>query len=203
MGKHFSALSLSAICLCSFSYLVSCSKNDGGGTTPPADPCANKTITVTPTVSQNADPCANTGKVSVTASGSTGFTFKVDNGSYQSSGDFSDLSPGSHTFTAKDAGGCEKAASVSIPPLTAGTNFTAVKAVLQTNCAIPGCHVSGGQSPNWTDDCTIVRNADRIKARAVDAAGTLNQMPPTGSALPQADRDKINAWITAGKKFIN
>jgi hypothetical protein len=201
MNNRLSFFLSFVLCPLAIVSVNSCSKSDGG-TTPPADPCASKTIVVTPTVSQNADPCAKTGKVSVTATGSTGFSFKADNGAFQSSGDFTGLGAGNHIFTAKDGAGCEKTASVDIPAVAAGPNFTAVKAVLQANCATPGCHVSGGQSPNWTDNCVIVANADRIKARAVDAAGTANQMPASG-AIAQADRDKINAWITAGKKFTD
>ncbi len=201
MKNRLSVFLCLGLCLLVIFSVISCSKSDGG-TTPPADPCASKTIAVTPTVGQNADPRAKTGKVSVTATGSTGFSFKADNGAFQSSGDFTGLGAGDHTFTAKDAQGCEKTASINIPAVAAGPNFTAVKAILTTNCAVPGCHVSGGQSPNWTDNCTIVANADRIKARAVDAAGTANQMPASG-AIAQADRDKINAWITAGKKFTD
>lgn len=199
MKKILNLLLAASLCLLIITSVNSCSKSDGGPTTPP-DPCANKTISVTPTVSQNSDPCGKTGKVTVAATGSTGFSFKVDNGAYQSSGDFSDLAAGSHDFTAKDGAGCEKIASISIPTVAAGPKFAAVKALLQTNCAVPGCHVSSGQTPNFTIDCNIVSNADRIKARAIDASPTI--MPPTGS-LGQTDKDKIATWITAGKKFTD
>lgn len=198
MKKILYLLSSAGITLLFITSTNSCSKSDGG-TPAPADPCANKTIAVTPTVSQNSDPCGKTGKVSVAATGSTGFSFKVDNGAYQSSGDFTDLAPGNHDFTAKDGAGCEKTAAISIPILTAGPKFAAVKAVLQTNCAVTGCH-NGSQSPNFTVDCNIVSGADRIKARAIDASPSI--MPPTGS-LGQTDKDKITTWITGGKKFTD
>ncbi len=81
---------------------------------------------------------------------------------------------------------------------TAGPLFTAVKTLMQANCQ--SCHnnsiANGGM--NWTVDCNIVTNKNRIKARAVDE-GT---MPPTGP-LPQTEKDKITAWINAGGKFTD
>ena len=81
---------------------------------------------------------------------------------------------------------------------TPGPLFTAVKSMMQANCQ--SCHnnsiANGGM--NWTIDCNIVANKDRIKVRAVEQ-GT---MPPTG-ALPQSEKDKITAWISAGGKITD
>jgi hypothetical protein len=182
-------------------WFYSCSKSDSGSNTP-ADPCAGKTITVTPTVTQNPDPCTK-GIISVTATGSNNFTYSVDGGTYQVSGTFNDIIAGNHTVSAKDGAGCIKTASVTVATATAGNLFTAVKSMMQTNCAVTGCH-NGTQSPNFTEDCNIVNNWSLIKTRAVDGAGTTNQMPqPPRAALDQADRDKITNWVNAGHKFSN
>jgi len=81
---------------------------------------------------------------------------------------------------------------------TPGPLFTAVKNLMQANCQ--SCHnnsiANGGM--NWTVDCNIVANKDRIKVRAVEQ-GT---MPPTG-ALPQSEKGKITAWISAGGKITD
>jgi hypothetical protein len=167
------------------------------------DVCAGKTITVTAAVSKNADPCLKDGAATITATGSTGFTYSIDNGSFQAAASFTALSAGSHSFNAKDNAGCVKSTTVTVPAAAAGVNFTAVKAIVTANCAVAGCH-NGTQAPNFTIDCTIVANADNIKSRAVDAANTASQMPqPPRSALAQADRDKITAWITAGKHYTD
>jgi hypothetical protein len=167
------------------------------------DACAGKTITVTPTLTQGADPCTGGGKVTVTAAGSTGFTYNADNGSFQASGDFSNLSAGSHSFGAKDNGGCVKTATITVSTVAAGTKFSDVKAIIQANCAVSGCH-NGTQSPNFTVDCNIAANSSLIKTRAVDDANTANQMPkPPRAALSQADRDKITAWVTAGGRYTD
>lgn len=187
--------------------VYSCSK---GGDDPPIDPCASVSITVTGTVT-DTDAGLSTGSIAATASGSTGFTFSLNNGAFQGSGTFSNLAKGTYTVTAKDGKGCSKSSAFTIADKAgctgqAGPLFVAVKAVLQTNCAISGCH--SGPNPqngiNFTLDCTIVFLKDRIKVRAVDNAGTPAQMPPPPNPpLSVADRDKITAWITAGGAFVN
>ena len=102
----------------------------------------------------------------------------------------------------KDAAGCTSSTSVTLNAATAGPLFTAAKGVITSNCAVPGCHT--GASPtggiNFSVDCNIVINKDRVKARAID--GNPSIMPPTG-ALGQADKDKLNAWLNAGGKFTD
>jgi uncharacterized membrane protein len=106
---------------------------------------------------------------------------------------------------------CSKSSNDEEPPPpggacsgTPGPLFLAVKQVLQTNCV--SCHnnsiANGGM--NWTVDCNIVANSARIKARAVDAHGTANQMPPPPNAgLSAADRQRITDWIAAGGRLTN
>ena len=185
-----------------------CSKSSGGGTTPPADPCTGVTVAVVLSATA-ADAGTSNGSITATASGATGFTFSLNSGTFQASGTFNNLATGKYTITAKSSAGCTGTAVTNIVSKavactgTPGPKFTAVKAVLTTNCAVTGCH-NGTQSPNYTVDCTIVDYADLIKTRAVDQAGTADQMPqPPRAALAQADRDKITAWITAGKRLTN
>jgi len=185
---------------------VSCSK--GSGTTTPADPCAGVTVVVA-TSATAADAGISNGSITATATGSSGFTFSLNNGSFQASGTFNNLAAGKYTITAKSAAGCTGTQSTTVVAKAAsctgtpGPLFTAVKAILTTNCAVTGCH-NGTQSPNYTVDCTIVDYADLIKLRAVDQAGTGDQMPqPPRAPLSQSDRDKITAWINAGKLLTN
>ena len=89
---------------------------------------------------------------------------------------------------------------------TPGPLFTAVKTMMAGSCAITGCHT--GSSPasglNFTNDNTIVSQKDRIKIRAVDQAGTPNQMPqPPKPALSAADQKKITDWVSAGGQLTN
>lgn len=67
--------------------------------------------------------------------------------------------------------------------------------LVQSRCAIPSCHVTGGQSPNLSQAAqvlTIASNGD-LRTQAV----VNRTMPPTG-ALPACDRTKIQIWLDAG-----
>jgi len=161
------------------------------------DPCSS-TITLTASSTQS-DSCSASGVVTASAGGSTGFTYSIDNGAFQTSNVFNNISVGNHTIIAKDNNGCSKTATVNITSLPSGPMFKAVKSIIVANCALAGCH-GGAQSPNFTNDCNIVVNSARIKARAVD--GQPSFMPPSGP-LPQADRDKIANWVNAGGKFTD
>jgi hypothetical protein len=166
-----------------------------------ANACAGVNIVVNFT-SSAAIPCATpaTGSVTVTATGSNGFTYSIDGGAFQVSNIFNAVAPGSHTMRVKDTNGCTGSATATVAAAAAGPLFTEVKTMMQNNCV--SCHNAtqseGGM--NWTVDCNIVANKDRIKARAVD--GIPSPMPPTG-LLPISERNKITNWINAGGNYSN
>ena len=110
----------------------------------------------------------------------------------KSSNDGTDNNPGNNPGT-NPGGACSG---------TPGSLFTSVKTVLATNCALTGCHA--GASPqnglNFSDNCTIVAQSARIKARAVDHVPS--QMPPPPAApLSDGDKKKITDWIAAGGRL--
>jgi mono/diheme cytochrome c family protein len=166
--------------------------------------CSGVNITVNGTAT-NGVPCGGTGgTISITATGGTGFTYSVNNSAFQASNQFTNLAVGTYTVVAKNADGCSNSATVKVDPVAPGALFTAVKNILQTNCV--SCHnntlQNGGM--NWAVDCNIVTNKARIKARAVDQAGTATQMPqPPNPALSAADQQKIVDWINAGGGYNN
>jgi hypothetical protein len=172
------------------------------------DPCASVSFTVGGAAS-SATPCLTTpnGSITVTTSGGgSGFTYNINGGAFQASAVFNNLAPATYTVSAKEAGGCVRTASVTVNAVAAGPLFSAVKTIIQSNCAVAGCHVpptpTGGI--DFTQDCNIVVNRDRIKVRAVDNFQTINQMPPPPAAgLNQANRDAIVNWINAGGQFNN
>ncbi len=178
--------------------IIACSKSSSGDNPSPTNPCANVNINLTATVT-DATACQNNGSINATATGGSGFTYSINGTSFQASGSFASVAPGSVTVTAKDANGCTKTTTVTVGSAgVAGAKFLAVKALIQANCQ--SCHnntiANGGM--NWAVDCNIVANSGRIKVRAVDE-GT---MPPTGP-LSQSDKNKITDWINAGGKFID
>lgn len=77
-----------------------------------------------------------------------------------------------------------------------------IKPLIQTRCALPGCHVTGAQSPDLTNDATIKSAADQglIRQRVIDRQPTV--MPPTG-ALPPCELQQVQAWLDAGAPITN
>ena len=172
------------------------------------DPCLSVTFSVGGNAT-NATPCLPTANGSITintSGGGSGFTYNLNGGAFQASATFSNLAANTYTVGAKETGGCIKTASVTVNPTPAGTLFAAVKTIVNTNCAISGCHTgsipAGGL--DFSQECVIVANAARIKVRAVDNFGTANQMPPPPSAgLTLAERTAITNWVNAGGQYAN
>ena len=166
------------------------------------NPCTGITISLNTSATPNS-PCqaGGTGTITVTASGGAApFTYSLNSGVFQASNLFSNLVDGSYTITAKDANGCTGNGSTTIGNVPPGSLFIAVRNLIQSECVTchNGAQAEGGM--NFTVDCNIVANKDRIKARAVD--GNPSQMPPTGP-LPASERQKITNWINAGGLFTN
>lgn len=180
--------------------LNACSKGGSAPTTPTTppttDPCAGKTITVTGSATV-ADVCSGA-KISVTASGSTGFTYSIDGGSFQASSDFSNVPSGDHTVAAKDGAGCTKTAKVTVSLIAAGPLYSAVKSLIQAQCV--SCHSGAGASAgkDWSIDCNVITNKVLIKQRTVD--GTPSFMPQ-GGKLSASDMKIITDWVNAGGRY--
>ena len=164
-----------------------------------SNPCP--TINYTQVV-VGADKCApaGTGSITVTATGSTGYMYQLNNNAFQNSNIFNTLVLGSYTINVRDANGCIKTGTVPVGQAPAGPLFTNVKTIMTANCG--SCH--GGPSPqsgyNFNDDCTIVAQKLRIKARAVDGIPSI--MPMSGP-LSAADKQKILDWINGGGQHSN
>jgi uncharacterized membrane protein len=87
---------------------------------------------------------------------------------------------------------------------TPGPLFIAVQSVIRTNCATSGCHTTPNPQSaiNFSDDCQILSQKDRIKIRAVDGNPTF-MPPPPASPLSATDKKKITDWIAAGGLYTN
>ena len=68
-----------------------------------------------------------------------------------------------------------------------------VAPIIAGNCAISGCHVSNGQTPNLSTYAGVSSNIDRIRQRAI----VEKTMPPTGPLTP-CDQQALQQWIDAG-----
>lgn len=175
-----------------FTIFLSCKKS----TTPVNDPCLNTTITLSNTTTSTI-PCESTptGSITITASGSTGFTYNKNGDAFQSSNTFTGLAAGVYTMGVKDVNGCTNTQSVSVGNAAAGPNFSNVKNIVSSKCG--NCHLNGGSDGgvNFDADCSIVAKWDRINMRCV----TQGNMPPSG--LTTAQKGQITAWVNAGHKF--
>lgn len=201
MKRLFPILSFCCIAI----FYLSCSKDSPA---PPAAGCSGISITVTASITPAAAGTA-TGAINATGGGSTNFTYSLNGGSFQPSGNFTGLAAGIYTITAKNANGCVGSAQFTVSSGlacagTPGPLFTAVKAVIAANCALSGCHA--GSNPqnglDFANNCVIVDNNARIKARAVDGVPSI--MPPLPNPpLSATDKQKIVAWINAGGQLAN
>jgi hypothetical protein len=169
------------------------------------NPCQNTTITLTatPTASNNC-VTPGTGSITVTAAGSTGFTYNLNNGAYQAGNSFTALSPATYTVGVKDGNGCTQTASVVVSPVAAGPKFTAVKNLVIARCGGSGCHLNGQTQKgyNFDTDCKIVSAWSGINGSCV--TNTLTKMPLSPQPnLTAAEKQAITDWVNAGHGFAN
>ncbi len=130
------------------------------------------------------------GSLQVIASGgSEPYTFSLDNGTPQLSGIFTDLGIAEYAVTATDASGCETTQNVEV--LSGVTYSGAVQNIVETNCAISGCH-NGSQAPDLRTLTQIQSSATRIKIRTSDGS------MPRGRTLTQTQIDQIACWVDDG-----
>jgi hypothetical protein len=165
----------------------------------PTISCAGINISVSVTTTPNEVCEPNSASITTSAYGGVApYTYSLDGGSFQTASVFNNVASGSHIISVKDANGCTGSASTTVNNKPTGVLFAQVKGVIQYSCV--SCHkpamASGGM--DFTVDCNIVINKDRIKARAVD--GVPSPMPPTG-LLFSIDRQKITNWINAGGRY--
>jgi hypothetical protein len=177
---------------------VSCKKE----TTPTpnvTDPCTTVSITIS-TSSTPAAACAptNTGSITVTASGSTGLTYNINGGAFQSGNSFAGLNAGSYTIGVKDANGCTKTQAVSVSTVPSGTLLNNVVTLINNRCA--NCHTNGGSNGglNLDSKCNIVSNWNTINNRCV----VLGNMP-SANPLNASEKQIITAWVNAGHGYTN
>lgn len=159
--------------------------------TPTTDKCANKNITLT-FASTKTPACSNLGEITVTAAGSTGFTYQLNGGAFQSSPTFSNLSGGTYTVTVKDVDGCTKSITDNVTTdLTQGSMYTGVKSLLATKCNA-ACHTSGKDgAPKdiFSTDCKIIERKSLIVAKSVN---------DNMGSLTSGEKQQISDWIAAG-----
>lgn len=148
---------------------------------------------VNATIDTVPSECGNTtGRIVVNASGGAQpFEYKLGTGSFQASERFNALAPGDYEVTVKDASGCEVVLQAQVK---SDVTFANVKAIIQTNCAVSGCH-NGSRPPDFTSDANIQGSANRIQIRT----GARTMPPPSsGRTLTDAEIEAIACWVADG-----
>ncbi len=176
------------------SVFASCKKED---TPPPPDPCAGVNFTINSTKTE-AVGGVNNGTITILEPRGDTMSYKLNNGSFQSSWYFTNLAPGNYVVTLKNQNNCTDTVQLTI--LNYGPKYALVKQLVTGYCG--PCHLNGAINGgmNFDTDARIVAAKDRIKVRAVD--GNPSFMPE-GSQLTPVDKQKIVDWINAGGTTSN
>jgi cytochrome c5 len=90
----------------------------------PPNPCTGVTVTVTATTVNPTTAGGNNGSINATASGATGFTYSLNSGAFQASGNFAGLTAGTYTITAKSSAGCTGTANFTLTDPCSGVTIT-------------------------------------------------------------------------------
>lgn len=132
---------------------------------------------------------ATDGRIRAEVSGGEApFRFTLDGGAAQSTGTYSALAPGAYEVAVEDASGCTVTQRVEV---RSGIAFATIQPIIETNCAVSGCH-NGSVAPNFTSVATIQDRAARIKART-----SAKSMPPpsSGRTLTDAQIEQLACWV--------
>jgi len=123
--------------------------------------------------------------------GAEPYNYKLDNESYQADNTFINLSAGEYMVFVKDNNDCEISSTVKI---NNGTSLdAAVMPIIETNCAISGCHDGGNNLPDWSLKGNVISYASIIKQRTGSGS-----MPPMGSSISDEEIDIIACWVDDG-----
>jgi hypothetical protein len=140
---------------------------------------------------------SNNGTIEITATGGqTPYEYDIGNG-FVSATAFSGLEVGAYTVIVKDASGCSISKSANIERGDTGTSFVGqIKSIIDTNCAISGCHDGTlGADRNFTILTNIQAKAAQVKSRTQS-----RDMPRGGGSLTQNQIDLIACWVDDGAK---
>nr|WKN36585.1 hypothetical protein K4G66_29935 [Tunicatimonas sp. TK19036] len=125
--------------------------------------------------------------------GNPQYQYRINEDAFQSEAEFTALAPGEYTVTVQDADGCLTETTALV--MSNVSYSDTIQAIINTNCAVAGCHVAGQGIPNWSDKSNVIANASDIKART-----TSKSMPPPASGLSLTDDQiaLIACWVDDG-----
>src|SRR3546814_10570823 len=109
------------------------------------DPCASRIIALTASITDDHQGESD-GSIRASASGSSGFMFRLNGGSYQPSSTFGSRAAGTYTITVKDKDDCTISQNFTVDELSPATvSYSArIKPIIETVCW--NCHKQEGQT---------------------------------------------------------
>ncbi len=134
------------------------------------------------------------GVIDVVATGGSGdYSYKIDNGAFGDASVFSSLTAGGKVIEVRDnENGCTVTRTVNV---LNGTSYEAdIKSIIETSCAVSGCHVTGGDAPFTLTSLANVQS----HAAAIKTATANGSMPKDGTPLTQLQKDRIACWVDDG-----
>jgi hypothetical protein len=152
--------------------LYSCGSKGGD----PVDPCSGVTISVSGSANNTSGQGTLDGSISVSATGGSGFTFSINGGAFQASGNFTGLAAGAFTITAKDSRGCTGSKSFTVlasDPCTSASFTVNGNATSATPC-----------TPTPNGSITVITSGGgtgftyNLNGGAFQATATFNNLAP-------------------------
>jgi hypothetical protein len=134
------------------------------------------------------------GSLTVTASGGSGnYSYRLGSGDFSGNNVFNSVTAGNKSVTVRDNGdNCTVTKNVLV---MSGTSYeNDIKTIIETSCAVSGCHVSGGSAPfAFSGVASVQAHASEIKTATANGS-----MPKSGTPLTQAQKDRIACWVDDG-----
>ena len=135
----------------------------------PPNPCSGVTVVVTGTSTNPTTAGGTNGSITASATGSTGFTFSINGGAFQASGNFTGLGAGAYTITAKDLNGCLGSANFTLtdPNPCAGVTITVNNSVVANTPCMPSNGMITATASGGTGTFTYSLNGITFQASNV------------------------------------
>ncbi len=137
----------------------------------------------------------STGSISVEATrGNAGYEYSLNDGAFQSSGDFTNLPGGDYTVSVRDRQGCTNSVSLTLNEVEVPSFANVILPIIETSCSIRSCHDGRRQLFEMLDYADILPRVSAIRLSVI------NRTMPTRGRTPLTDAqiNSIVTWVDGG-----